>query len=54
MTISEQYAEELGRQVDELEIENARLREALSLIMERYYIRGGEEALEIATRALAQ
>lgn len=29
MTISHEYAEELGRQIDELEAENAALRDAL-------------------------
>ena len=32
MTISHEYAEELGRQIDELEAENERLREALTRI----------------------
>jgi hypothetical protein len=48
--ISQPYARELARQVDELEVENARLRAALVEIRDH----NGGWATEVAERALKQ
>ncbi len=45
MTISPQYAEELGRQVDELEADNERLRAALQEIANLFDSQPGASAM---------
>lgn len=59
MSISEPYAKELGRQVDELEAENARLRAALTEIRNHSIGEFGcyksySDIVKIATEALEQ